>query len=125
MADSLEIVDSEGETLVFSADILRRLPAFALVELPDRCRAARLAALVPDDVRAEGATLRVCSPAGAVAVPLAAAIDAALIVFESSGRALSREIGGPFRFVIPEATTPEARKCADVRGVTRLEIGAK
>lgn len=126
MADSVEIVDSEGEVIAFSAEMLARLPSFAVVDLPGRGRGAQLAALIPDDMRTEGAALVLVGSGGFSArVPLDAVLDVAVIQFESGGRPLHREDGGPFRFVVPDAAacrSADVNRCANVKGLVRIEV---
>ena len=85
------------------------------------------ALLAAAGVRPGATTLAVSSRDGAfdAAVPLAAA-DSAVLVYANAGAPLPAALGGPLRFLIPDATScglPGVDACANVKdvGVLRVE----
>ena len=58
-------------------------------------------------------------------IPLEAVADRALVIYRLEGRPLTRESGGPLRFVIPnyaQCHTAEVDECANVKHIDHLEL---
>tara|TARA_R110002072_G_scaffold179059_1_gene335089 strand:+ start:154958 stop:155407 length:450 start_codon:yes stop_codon:yes gene_type:complete len=58
-------------------------------------------------------------------IPLADVCGKGLIIFQIDGQSLPDAAGGPFRFLIPNAAecrTAELDACANVKGLTRIEL---
>ena len=85
--------------------------------------AARVAALLDAyEVPASGSAV-LCAADGFASEPVPlSALRAGLLVHSQGDAALSRELGGPFRLLIPEGTPGAPSACSNVKAVVRIVV---
>lgn len=129
----------DGEVAVpvtLSRTELSALPAEARIDDVSRIephrqgRAVRLKAILeqvePTDA-ATHVTLHASTDNFAASIPLEAAGEVGILIYEVHGEALDSKAGGPFRFLIPNAAeckTDEMDACANVKFLDRIEVTA-
>jgi DMSO/TMAO reductase YedYZ molybdopterin-dependent catalytic subunit len=93
-------------------------------------RAVRLSALlnrVQPGETATHVTLHASADDFAASIPLEAASELGILIYEINGEPLDTKAGGPFRFLIPNAAeckTAELDACANVKFLDRIELTA-
>ncbi len=93
-------------------------------------RAVRLSALlnrVQPGKTATHVTLHASADDFAASIPLEAAREVGILIYEINGEPLDTKAGGPFRFLIPNAAeckTDEMDACANVKFLDRIELTA-
>lgn len=107
-----------------------RIDDVSQVEERRQGKAIRLNALLDRVQPSESAThvtLHASADDFAASIPLEAARDVGVLIYEINGASLDTESGGPFRFLIPNAAeckTAEMDACASVKFLDRIELTA-
>ncbi len=117
---TLEVVSRDGDTIALSETMLRAMPRFAKME-DGGFEGVMLAAVVPDDFREGGGTLRLVGRDDySVDVPLGALLERAMLAHSHERRPLSH-----FRLHIPGAAQcgqDVLDNCARVKDIVRIEV---
>ena len=107
-----------------------RIDDVSQVEERRQGRAVRLSALLervePND-SATHVTLHASTDDFAASIPLEAASEVGILIYEIDGKPLDTKAGGPFRFLIPNAAeckTADTDACANVKFLDRIELTA-
>ena len=107
-----------------------RIDDVSKVEERRQGKAVRLNALlkrVQPGGSATHVTLHASADDFAASLPLGAARDVGILIYEINGEPLDTKAGGPFRFLIPNAAeckTAELDGCANVKFLDRIELTA-
>lgn len=107
-----------------------RIDDVSQVEERRQGKAVRLSALLNRVQPGESAThvtLHASTDDFAASIPLDAACDVGILIYEINGEPLDTKAGGPFRFLIPNAAeckTAEMDACANVKFLDRIELTA-
>jgi DMSO/TMAO reductase YedYZ molybdopterin-dependent catalytic subunit len=107
-----------------------RLDDVSQVEERRQGRAVRLSALlkrVEPNSSATHVTLHASTDDFAASIPLEAASEVGILIYEIDGEPLDARAGGPFRFLIPNAATcktADLDACANVKFLDRIELTA-
>jgi DMSO/TMAO reductase YedYZ molybdopterin-dependent catalytic subunit len=119
---------SQAEFAAFAEE--DRIDDVSQVEQRRQGRAVRLIAVLrqvePTD-SATHVTLHASTDDFAASIPLDAARDVGILIYEINGEPLDTKAGGPFRFLIPNAAeckTADLDACANVKFLDRLELTA-
>jgi DMSO/TMAO reductase YedYZ molybdopterin-dependent catalytic subunit len=131
MNDQLTIVTSQ--TLALSqTDLAARADVIEIAKLGSKRtgRAVRLGDLLGDVEIGESTELVLSSSADgfSATLPLGAAVEVGLVWFAGTDGPLTKQQGGPFRFLIPNAAackTAVLDTCANVKFVDRIEVRQK
>lgn len=119
---------SLGDLSSFSEEA--RIDDVSQVEERRQGKAIRLSALldrVEPNASATHVTLHASTDDFAASIPLEAARDVGILIYEINGEPLDAKAGGPFRFLIPNAAeckTAEMDACANVKFLDRIELTA-
>ncbi len=131
MNNQLTVATSQTRALS-QADLAARTDVIEIAKLDSKRtgRAVRLADLLGDVEIDEGAELVLSSSTDgfSATLPLDAAVEVGLVWFAGTDGPLTKEQGGPFRFLIPNAAeckTAVLDTCANVKFVDRIEVRQK
>ena len=131
MNDQLTIATPQALALS-QTDLAARTDVIEIAKLDSKRtgRAVRLADLLGDVEIDEGAELVLSSSTDgfSATLPLDAAVEVGLVWFAGTDGPLTKEQGGPFRFLIPNAAeckTAVLDTCANVKFVDRIEVRQK
>lgn len=128
-----QLTIATSQTLALSqTDLAARTDVIEIAKLDSKRtgRAVRLADLLGDVEIDEGAELVLSSSTDgfSATLPLDAAVEVGLVWFAGTDGPLTKEQGGPFRFLIPNAAeckTAVLDTCANVKFVDRIEVRQK
>ena len=107
-----------------------RIDDVSKVEERRQGRAVRLSALlerVEPNSSATHVTLHASTDDFAASIPLEAAREVGILIYDIDGEPLDTKAGGPFRFLIPNAAeckTADMDACANVKFLDRIELTA-
>lgn len=107
-----------------------RIDDVSQVEERRQGRAVQLSALlerVEPNSSATYVTLHASTDDFAASIPLEAASEVGILIYEIDGKPLDTKAGGPFRFLIPNAAeckTADMDACANVKFLDRIELTA-